>query len=139
MSPFSVALRTLRARLALGQGEFAERVGYRQTYISALECGTKLPKDKNLVRKIVATLDLTSEDEAALWRAFNTSRRESLPPPGALPDAYDICAQLSELLPTLSRAQMRELSTIITSMKRDVRCTTEDGAQHDRAVKEIPM
>ncbi|WP_175947600.1 helix-turn-helix transcriptional regulator [Burkholderia pyrrocinia] len=56
MSPFSVALRQLRAEYDVAQGELADRLGLRQSYISQLERGTKLPKDKDLVRKIVRAL-----------------------------------------------------------------------------------
>lgn len=133
MSPFSVALRTLRAQLALGQGEFARRVGYRQTYISALECGTKLPKDEDLVRRIVVSLNLTNDDENTLWRAYTISQREIVPPRGSPPAAYRIYAQIKEILPTLSYAQMHELSAMLES----IRAGCSVGSQHPRHGREV--
>ncbi|MFM0203825.1 helix-turn-helix transcriptional regulator [Paraburkholderia fungorum] len=77
MSRFSVALRQLRAELELAQGEFAALLGFRQAYISALECGTKLPKDDELVRKIVEVLDLSPAHETMLRQADRTRRARS--------------------------------------------------------------
>lgn len=94
MTPFSIALRTLRNRFQLDQGEFATRLGYRQAYISALECGTKLPKDENLVQKIISLLDLGAADEVALWQAYNVSKRFDLPPKGAPVTAFKLCVDL---------------------------------------------
>lgn len=121
MSPFSIALRTLRARFELAQGEFAARLGYRQAYVSALECGTKLPKEAELVRKIVDALDLDSSDEASLQEAFEASRHFNLPPPGAPAAAYRLCAQFSEILPTLSPVESKALSAMLDVFQRSKR------------------
>lgn len=140
MSPFSVALRTLRAQFEFSQGEFAARLGYRQAYISALECGTKLPKDEELVRKIVRLLNLAPDDEAALWRAFNTSRRFDFPPRGAPAAAYNLCAQLSEVLPILSSTEVRAICDALDSIRRASRSfTAPDSSPACRTPKETPM
>ena len=83
MSPFSVALRQLRAEHDVAQGELADRLGLRQSYISQLERGAKLPKDKDLVRKIVQALHLHPQEEASLWQAFQASRKFDFPPSDA--------------------------------------------------------
>lgn len=113
MTPFSVALRTLRAKHELAQGAFADRLGYRQSYISALECGSKLPKDRELVRKIVQTLSLDDAEEATLQDAFEVSRHFSLPPQGAPAAAYRLCALFSEALQGLSAADAKALSAML--------------------------
>lgn len=113
MSPFSVALRQLRMEYGIAQGDFAARLGFRQPYISQLERGSKLPKDGNLVSKIVEIFSLTPEHEAALRQAFEDSQQFEVPPLDASPAAYSYCAQLSEALPALSAADFKVLSTIL--------------------------
>lgn len=140
MSPFSVALRQLRAELELAQGEFAALLGFRQAYISALECGTKLPKDDELVRKMVEVLNLGSAQETMLRQAVNVSRRFDLPPPGAPAAAYNYFAQLSEALPTLSSADFKALSAVLDSMRRAGRTAgAPEALDRYGAEKEIPM
>ena len=140
MSPFSIVLRTLRARFSLGQGEFAARLGYRQTYISALECGTKLPKDEELVQKIVSALDLGQGDETALRRAYNISKRFEFPPHGVAAEAYALCFELSEALPALSSEEINTMRVVLDSVRRaSMAAAISRNAPMSRALKEIPM
>lgn len=118
MTPFAIALRTLRAKFELAQGEFAARLGYRQAYVSALECGSKLPKEAELIQRIVHVLELDPADEASLREAFEISRHFSLPPRGAPAAAYRLCAQFSEVLPTLSAADAKALSAMLEVFQR---------------------
>lgn len=138
MSPFSIALRTLRARFELAQGEFAARLGYRQAYVSALECGSKLPKEAELVHRIVEVLDLNAADEASLREAFELSRNFNLPPRGAPAAAYRLCAQFSEVLPTLSPADAKALSAMLDVFQRGKQ-TAGYANRASEGVKEIPM
>lgn len=138
MSPFSIVLRMLRARFELAQGEFAARLGCRQSYISALECGSKLPKEAELVERIVRVLDLGGADEASLREAFEVSRHFSLPQRGAPAAAYHLCAQFSELLPTLSPADAKALSAMLEVFRRSDRGTTCTSRTPKR-VEETPM
>lgn len=140
MSPFSVALRTLRAQLELNQREFAERLGCRQAHLSALECGTKLPKDEGLVHKIVQLFNLDAEQQRSLRRAFGVSRRVDLPPRGAPAAAYDLCLRLSELLPTLSSSDVREISALLESVgKTGLAATKSPGSLVRHEAQETPM
>ncbi|WP_439684644.1 helix-turn-helix domain-containing protein [Cupriavidus oxalaticus] len=138
MSPFSIALRTLRARFELAQGEFAARLGYRQAYVSALECGSKLPKEVDLVDRIVQVLNLGPEEEASLREAFERSRHFNLPPRGSPAAAYRLCAQFSEVLPTLSPADAKALSAMLEVFQRN-RQTIACVNRTPEAVKETPM
>ncbi|PMS16460.1 XRE family transcriptional regulator [Trinickia dabaoshanensis] len=140
MSPFSIALRQLRAELEMAQGEFASRIGLRQPYVSALECGKKMPKDGGIVRRIVGVLSLSPEQEAALWRAFQVSRQFDLPPPGAPAAAYSFFAQISEALPTLSSADFKSLSAHLVSVSSERGLTLDAGMSiESHAQKETPM
>ncbi|HFT8011395.1 TPA: helix-turn-helix transcriptional regulator [Burkholderia cenocepacia] len=140
MSPFSVALRQLRAEYDVAQGELADRLGLRQSYISQLERGTKLPKDKDLVRKIVQALQLRPEEEASLWQAFQASRKFDFPPSDAPAAAYRYFAKLSDALPRLSTADFNTLSTFLDSVGDDNdpnKIETSDPAPESEA--EAPM
>ncbi|NTY41460.1 helix-turn-helix transcriptional regulator [Burkholderia diffusa] len=140
MSPFSVALRQLRAEYDVAQGELANRLGLRQSYISQLERGTKLPKDKDLVRKIVQALQLRPEEEASLWQAFQASRKFDFPPSDAPAAAYRYFAKLSDALPRLSTADFNTLSTFLDSVGDDNdpnKIGTSDPAPESEA--EAPM
>ncbi|MDK1383476.1 helix-turn-helix transcriptional regulator [Ralstonia nicotianae] len=138
MSPFSIVLRTLRTKCELAQGEFAARLGYRQSYISALECGSKLPKEVELIRRIVHVLDLDDADEASLRDAFEVSRHFSLPPRGAPAAAYHLCAQFSQVLPNLSPADVKALSAVLEVFQRGNRTVTHASRASEHA-KETPM
>ncbi|MCO5413299.1 helix-turn-helix domain-containing protein [Ralstonia mojiangensis] len=138
MSPFSIALRTLRAKFELAQGEFAARLGYRQAYVSALECGSKLPKEAELVHKIVHVLDLDPVDEAHLREAFEMSRNFNLPPRGAPAAAYRLCAQFSEILPTLSPTDAKALSAMLEVFQRSKQAPAY-VSRTPKGVEESPM
>ena len=140
MSPFSVALRQLRAEYDVAQGELADRLGLRQSYISQLERGSKLPKDKDLVRKIVQALHLHPQEEASLWQAFQASRKFDFPPSDAPAAAYRYFAKLSDALPRLSSADFNVLSTFLDSVGDDDaadKLGTSDSSPESPA--EVPM
>ncbi|WP_420210628.1 helix-turn-helix domain-containing protein [Burkholderia aenigmatica] len=140
MSPFSVALRQLRAEYDVAQGELADRLGLRQSYISQLERGTKLPRDRDLVRKIVEALSLHPQEEASLWQAFQASRRFDLPPNDAPPAAYRYFAKLSDALPRLSSADFNTLSTFLDSVGNGVGLRKSKASNPaGESQEEIPM
>jgi transcriptional regulator with XRE-family HTH domain len=141
MSPFSVALRQLRAEHELAQGEFAERLGFRQAYISQLERGSKLPRDSDLVRKIVKELCLPPNQETSLWRAFEVSKRFDFPPPDAAATvpaaAYRYFAKLQAFLPRLSSADFDALSANLDSITESRQLGMEDSRSERE--QETPM
>jgi transcriptional regulator with XRE-family HTH domain len=140
MSPFSVALRQLRAELELAQGEFAARLGCRQAYISALECGTQLPKDDELIHKMVDVLGLSSAQETMLRQAYKLSRRFHLPPLDAPSAAFNYFVQISEALPNLTSADFKALSAVLDSMRRAGQSrATPDAPARCGTEKETPM
>ncbi|RKI34629.1 XRE family transcriptional regulator, partial [Corallococcus sp. AB049A] len=82
--------------------------------------------------------DLGGADEASLREAFEVSRHFSLPQRGAPAAAYHLCAQFSELLPTLSPADARALSAMLEVFRRSDRGATCTGHTLKR-VEETPM
>jgi len=63
MSPFSHMLYELRMRFEIRQADLAELVGYEQSYISALEVGSKGPPTPEFIDKLVSVLELSGSDE----------------------------------------------------------------------------
>ncbi|TCW73200.1 MULTISPECIES: helix-turn-helix transcriptional regulator [Burkholderia] len=118
MTPFALQLRAIRAAYGLAQGEFAARIGYRQSYVSAIECGSKLPKDMELVERTIAALGLDRAGATDLREAFRRSQRYDFPPPGTPAFAYDVCAKLSDVIPRLTQADARALYEVLSLLDR---------------------
>jgi transcriptional regulator with XRE-family HTH domain len=127
MTPFALQLRATRAAYGLAQGEFAARVGYRQSYISAIECGSKLPRDARLIDRTISALDLDDTGATALRAAFRRSQRYDFPPPGTPAFAYDVCARLSDVIPRLTQADAKALYEFLNLLDR-VRHPSSDAA-----------
>ena len=119
MTPFALQLRSSRTASGLAQGEFATRVGYRQSYISAIECGSKLPKDTKLLEQTISVLKLDLDNAMALREAFQRSQRYDFPPPGTPAFAYDVCAKLSQVVPKLTQANAKLLDQLVDLIDRD--------------------
>lgn len=113
MTPFALQLRAIRATYGLAQGEFARRVGHRQGYVSAIECGAKLPKDTELVERTIVALELDAAHATALREAFHRSQQYELPPPGSPAFAYDLCANFREILPILRKQTRRHCKNFL--------------------------
>lgn len=75
MSPFSRVLRELRMRHGIRQAELAEAMGYEQTYISAIEVGTKGPPTAEFVSRLIQVLSLSSAEQQEIKDAAQASER----------------------------------------------------------------
>lgn len=107
MSPFATMLNELRTRHDVRQNELAELIGYDQTYISALEIGTKGPPTAEFVDRLVAGLQLSASDESALRAAAAESERKITLDCDAPEEYYHMVAALRRRLPQLHPAQAR--------------------------------
>ena len=63
-------------RLKIRQSDLADLMGYEQSYISALEVGIKGPPTPEFVEKLVATLQLSTDEERELRDAAAASDRK---------------------------------------------------------------
>lgn len=100
-------LNELRTRHDVRQNELAELIGYDQTYISALEIGTKGPPTAEFVDRLVAGLQLSASDESALRAAAAESERKITLDCDAPEEYYHMVAALRRRLPQLHPAQAR--------------------------------
>jgi transcriptional regulator with XRE-family HTH domain len=73
MSPFATAFRDLRIAYGLRQAEFATRLGFEQSYISAIELGTKGPSTLDFMERLVERLELSEEWKVRLFNALDDS------------------------------------------------------------------
>lgn len=113
VSPFATLLHELRMRHDVRQNELAELIGYDQTYISALEIGSKGPPTAEFVDRLVAGLQLSSSDEMALRNAVADSERKLTLDSDAPEELYRMVAALRRRLPELHPAQARLIREII--------------------------
>lgn len=120
MSPFSQLLHNLRVRHGLRQADLAERIGYEQSYISALEVGLKGPPTDEFLGRIAAAVPLTQAEQEDLRAAAQASQRKLVIDPDAPPDIYWLLNDL--------RDEVRHLTPVQVRMIRDVLALR--GAMH---------
>lgn len=114
MSPFAHLLHDLRMRHNIRQSELAERMGYEQSYISALELGIKGPPSPELVQKLVDALDLSDAEADDLQRAVQASQRKLTIDPDVPQDIYWLLDDLRAKLPKLSPVQVRVIKDVLS-------------------------
>lgn len=103
MSPFAYILRDLRIHRKLLQKDAAEILGYEQSYISALENGSKGPPKQEFINKLIVKFGLDMHEQEQLRIALQKSKRKLIVPLAADIAEYELChqldAQLGRLLP----------------------------------------
>jgi len=113
MSPFSRRLVDLRRRYGLRQGELAALVGYEQSYLSALEVGSKGPPASEFVERLSAALSITSEEKTQLSDALDASQRKFTISQNAEEEVYWLIKDLREHLPNLPTFQVRLIRDLL--------------------------
>lgn len=139
MNPFAIELRILRAKRELSQGEFATLVGQRQNTISALERGTKPPKDPVLVRTIVEVLRLGPGEESTLWMAFNASQRDITPSANAPAAAFYLYSFLGDAIALWSPTQIEAALELLKEFHKRHGQAADVDRQARSLAKEVPV
>jgi len=120
MSPFSILFRQVRDRSGLRQKDLAELLGYEQSYLSAVEIGTKGPPTPEFVRKLISVLALNDDEARQMWEAMEASQRKiqipSNAPEGVFLLGYELRKQIDHLHPSLVEAMLAILR-LSTAMK----------------------
>lgn len=106
MSPFGFLLNELRLESGLRQAELAERMGYEQTYLSALEVGAKGPPTKQFVERLIYVLGLDDVMAARVFEAWEDSHRHFEIPADASRATYTTLNQLRRKIGQLHPAQL---------------------------------
>ena len=106
MSPFSTLFRELRISCELRQAEFAARLGYEQSSISAIELGTKGPPSTEFIQRLVQRLELDEHWEALLHEALEESQRKIILPNESSDELYRMFNELRRQIGALHPAQV---------------------------------
>ena len=106
MSPFSTVFRELRIFCELRQAEFASQLGYEQSYISAIELGTKGPPSIDFVERLVQRLQLDEHWKKRLLEALDESQRKIMLPNEAPDELYRMFNELRRQIGALHPAQV---------------------------------
>ncbi len=106
MSPFSKILCELRSSRFLRQKDLAEMLGYEQSYLSALEIGTKGPPTTEFVEKLSGCLALSSDEAAELNLALQQSERKLVIPADAPTRLYEMFHELRLAMDHLRPSQI---------------------------------
>ncbi|WP_196486462.1 helix-turn-helix domain-containing protein [Burkholderia cepacia] len=119
MSPFSERLRALRLRYGIRQKDPAVAMALEQSYVSAIELGTKGPPSPAVVDRLAACLRLSDDEHSSLHEALLLSQRHFTIPHTASADVYRLCSELWHDLDRLTDAQVRVIRDVI-AMRRGI-------------------
>jgi transcriptional regulator with XRE-family HTH domain len=87
------------------QADFAAKLGYEQSYISAIELG-KGPPGGKFIDRLIERLQLSNTWEARLRAALDESQRKIILPVGASEDVYKLFNALRRQVDTLRPVQL---------------------------------
>ena len=113
MSPLSKMLQELRNRRGMRQKELAHLVGYEQSYLSALEIGTKGPPTGEFIDKLTKALNLDEEEQAELDAALAMSDRKFVIPVNASQRLYELCFELRQTADQLLPSQIEMMLKVL--------------------------
>jgi transcriptional regulator with XRE-family HTH domain len=113
MSPFSHYLHRLRLDRELRQSELAELLGYEQSYISALEVGSKGPPTLEFISKLVEKLRLSATDQQALQDAVAASERKLVLEGDSPQDVYWMLKELRDQVDALHPMQIKMIRQVL--------------------------
>jgi len=139
MSPFSQLLHDLRVRHGLRQAELADRIGYEQSYISALEVGLKGPPTEEFLDRVANAMSLGDEERHQLWVAAQASQRKLVIDPDAPPDIYWMLNDLRSEVDRLTPVQVRMIREVIAMRSAMSESREPEHRLKRRRKEEAPM
>lgn len=113
MSPFSICIAEFRRIRCIRQKELAQRMGYEQSYISALEIGSKGPPTKEFIKKLADVLCLNEEEAARFMNAAAISERKILIPADADARVFELFHEMRERIHHLLPCQMKLMLEVL--------------------------
>nr|WP_281374089.1 helix-turn-helix transcriptional regulator [Aromatoleum toluvorans] len=106
-------MRELRMHHSMRQADLAVQMGYEQSYLSALEVGTKGPPTIEFVAKLIQVFDLDAGEQAALQAAVRESQRKYVVPNTASVELFKMMHELWEVFETLQPVQIKLMRDVI--------------------------
>lgn len=113
MNPFASKLRSLRIGRGLRQSELADRIGYEQSYVSALELGLKGPPTQEFLDSLVQVLQLSPAELSEVDQTVLASQRKISIPSDADEEVFWLCHSLSQQLGQLHPVQISLIQTAL--------------------------
>lgn len=113
MSPLSKMLQELRHRRGMRQKELAHLIGYEQSYLSALEIGTKGPPTGEFMDRLTNALNLDEKEQAELDTALARSDRKLVIPVNASQGLYELCFELRQTADQLLPSQIEMMLKVL--------------------------
>jgi len=100
-------------RYGVRQTDLATMLGYEQSYVSALEVGTKGPPTDEFICKLAQVLALDDDEQTKLDVAVRESHRKYVVPNDASTDTFRMCSELFSELENLHPAQIEMIRDVI--------------------------
>lgn len=139
MSPLSEHLHRLRMRHGLRQADLARRIGYEQSYISALEVGLKGPPTDDFLQRLAEEMSLNEQERGELMEAARQSQRKLTLPLDAPAYVYQLVNNLRDEIPRLTAAEVRAIQGVL-ELGRSIHGSTPSPARTISPwQKEAPM
>ena len=113
MTPFGSFLEKIRRSRQLQQKQLAVDLGINASYISALEKGRKAPPSKEVLDKLISTLDLDNEEQAAMWESIEQSQKSFQLPDGMMLVEYRMINELRKQLGRLTDVQVAIILNVL--------------------------
>lgn len=113
MSPFAEYFHQLRFRHGISQTDLAIKMGYEQSYISALELSKKTPPTDHFIDSFVRALNLSTEQHLQLKKCAKASHRTIKLDADIRTDVYWLFSELQDRLASLSEAQIAAIRSIV--------------------------
>ena len=106
MTPFGEYLEHLRRSRSLQQKQMADVMGINPCYVSALEKGRRRAPSKQVISRIIERLNLTQDEQAALWHAVEISEPLLKLPNSMSKAEFEFVHKLRNSLGNLSHSQL---------------------------------
>ncbi len=107
-------LHEYRIRAGFRQKDLAERIGFEQSYVSALELGLKGPPNTEFVSQLAKVLELDCEEQSTLMEALAASQRKVEVPNEAPEDIFWLCHKLRLQIDRLHSLQVQLITTALS-------------------------
>ncbi|SFB54510.1 Transcriptional regulator, contains XRE-family HTH domain [Rhizobium sp. NFR07] len=114
MTPFGMAMRTLRQRKGVTQRALAQAIGVTPAYLSALEHGRRGRPTFELLQRIAGYFNIIWDEAEELFRLANVSDPRVVVDTAGLPAEYTMLAnELAKRISTLPPDVVEEMTKLL--------------------------
>ncbi|OAI01709.1 transcriptional regulator [Methylomonas methanica] len=96
------------------QKQLAVDLGINASYISALETGRKEPPSRQILERLITALDLSDDEQAALWESAEQSQRSIQLPDGMRLSEFRLVNELRKHLGNLDEGRITIMLNLLT-------------------------